>query len=265
MTHQTICYPVDILVNGSPVKQYIHEGRIFIEAKENTEYEIQIKNNTNERVLALTSVDGLNVLNGQPASTDDIGYVINSYSSLRIKGFRYSGDKVAAFKFTNKDKAYAKSEEKGLNVGVIGVCIYEEYREPIDFYKFFDKPWWWTHEWSFSPDFDTNNPLSNTGSDYTSYQTMICSHNTSSLENTKRSAAGKFDIGTGWGKAKESKSREIQFKRGGNLHSLDIYYAGRDSLAAMGVPLKNESQIAFPVSFPRKYAQPPDGWKETQD
>ena len=58
MTHQTICYPVDILVNGSPVKQYIHEGRIFIEAKENTEYEIHLKKNTNERVRALTSVDG---------------------------------------------------------------------------------------------------------------------------------------------------------------------------------------------------------------
>ena len=78
-------FDINVLVNGNRCKLYYHQGKTFIEAKHGTEYELEIKNNTYGRVLALTSVDGLNVLNGTPATDDDPGYVFRIIHHLELK------------------------------------------------------------------------------------------------------------------------------------------------------------------------------------
>ena len=88
-------YDVNVLVNGSRCKQYTHGGRNYIEAKDGSEWYFQIQNNTPSRVLAICSVDGLNVLSGEIATENDTGYVIDAYHSQKIKGFRFSDDEWA--------------------------------------------------------------------------------------------------------------------------------------------------------------------------
>lgn len=125
---------VDILINGKSVKQHAHENKLFVEAKEGSEYVIKVKNNGISRRLIVCSVDGINVINGEAAGASKAGYIIQGSSSFEIKGFRVSNDAVNAFKFNKKDKSYAaKSEATGgdtSNCGIIGVEVYEEKEKP---------------------------------------------------------------------------------------------------------------------------------------
>ena len=126
-------YDVQILVNGSRCKQHIHDGKTFIEAKHGSEYTIEIKNNSWTRILAVCSVDGLDILNGKTATEEGPGYVISGYNSGKFDGFRVSNDKVAKFVFSTKGASYASSKEDGSerNVGVIGIRLFEEKVKPL--------------------------------------------------------------------------------------------------------------------------------------
>jgi hypothetical protein len=71
-----------------------------------------------------------------------------------------------------------------------------------------------------------------------------------------------FDMGTKFGKSKESKVIEVEFEKGILTFSTNIYYASRQSLIDMGVPLGNEKQVSFPSPFKNsKYSTPPVGWE----
>ncbi len=147
-------YDINVLVNGNRCKQYLHNGRTFIEAKEGSEYVVEIKNNSWEKILAVVSVDGLNVVDGEPADDNGTGYILDKYSAQKLYGFQYSKEKVAAFKFgafgavkidpaTGKPEidpstgkeiplGYAASKGDGAekNAGVIGVRIWDEIPQP---------------------------------------------------------------------------------------------------------------------------------------
>lgn len=126
-------FDLNILVNGNRCKQYNHQGKTYIEAKNGSEYVIEIKNNHYKRVLSVGSVDGLNVLTVKTATEEDTGYIVGAYSSEKIKGFRFSDNEWAMFKFGYKfyGNTYAQSKEDGSekNCGVIGLRIFYE-KEP---------------------------------------------------------------------------------------------------------------------------------------
>jgi hypothetical protein len=253
---------VSILVNGNSVAKYHKDGKVYVEAKEGSEYEISIKNHGPSRILAVASVDGLNVLTGEQSSIEDSGYVIGAYSSYRIKGFRYNDEKVGAFKFVKKSQSYAGSKNDGsiANCGVIGVIVYDEHQPYVD----------WTLT-STSTLISMNNDSSD--SSYTlksiepySSKTINASYlsQTDGAEGLScKSVADvrSFDMGSGWGKSKESKVTKTEFTRGEKTQRFEIYYASRQSLISMGIIQPRTSQVAFPKSFP-KYASPPPGWVE---
>ena len=60
-------YTVDILVNDKPVRKFPFNDKLFVEARKGQEYSIRIKNNSWQRILAVASVDGLDVLTGKLA------------------------------------------------------------------------------------------------------------------------------------------------------------------------------------------------------
>lgn len=278
-------FDVNVLVNGNRCKFYHYQGRTYIQANHGSEYELEIKNNTWSRVLCLSSVDGLNVLTGETAKEDDAGYVIPSYSPLRIKGFRYSNNEVASFKFTDKHNSYAQSQggnEAAQNCGVIGFKLYNEIvRTPIKV----DIRWnpdymlpqninscFVTSSWSSKSNqqpYCGGNTTSNT------IHTSCCNNNEykfgelkgtyASTEGTYNAAADSalrfFDMGSTWGKKVQSKVVETEFERGSLTFSLDIYYASRSSLQQMGIQLDNVTQINYPQSFLKKHATPPLNWR----
>jgi hypothetical protein len=322
-------FDLNILVNGNRCKQYQHQGKTFIEAKNGSEYVIEIKNNHYKRILAVGSVDGLNVLTGKTASDTDTGYIIGAYSSEKIKGFRFSDDEWAMFKFGYKfdGKTYAQSKEDGSekNCGVIGLRMFYE-KEPIVTTTIINnptyiqplQPWpsWTYNTWTLTgssgglsgggtglsagniPQTYTSNvnytcnnagtseiynistacasaPLSVTkGSDNTTFKN--CSQNLISsdvddgqadlfnfcgpVEYEREQPKLDFDMGTEWGRKEYSKVHNVTFDRGCLAQSFDIYYASRDALINIGVPITNKLSTNLPQSFPSGYAQPPKNW-----
>jgi hypothetical protein len=264
---------VTILVNGNSVAKYHKDGKVYVEAKEGSEYEISIKNHGSSRILAVTSVDGLNVLTGEQSSTEDSGYVVAGYSACKIKGFRYNDEKVGAFKFVKKSQSYAKSKKDGsvVNCGVIGVVVYEEHQPYADWVitststglygngSSSDPMRWNPMNEPYSTSANGVGGISNDYSSKSLSNTVSCA--SLNYSNTTSNVLRSFDMGSGWGKSKESKVTSTDFTRGDKTQRFEIYYASRESLIDMGVIQPKMNQVAFPKSFP-KYAKPPSGWVE---
>lgn len=123
---------VRVLVNGRPAKEYSHKGLTLIESKHGSNYTIKIKNDNGYRIMAVVSVDGLDVLTGKPAENSKKGYIVDSYSSTVIKGYRLSDKDSAAFVFLKKGKSYSTSVTGDTrNTGVIGVRVFKEKESPV--------------------------------------------------------------------------------------------------------------------------------------
>ncbi len=89
-------------------------------------YALHIENRTHERFEVVVSVDGLDVLDGQPGSLRKRGYLVDAYQTIEIDGFRRSSDQVAAFRLGDVRGSYAASKGRARNVGVIGVAVFGE-------------------------------------------------------------------------------------------------------------------------------------------
>ena len=81
-------------------------------------------------MLAVVSVDGVNVVSGKTASIDQGGYVLNPYQTVDITGWRKSYSSVAALVFSSPYDSYAARTGRPGNVGVIGVAVFRELRRP---------------------------------------------------------------------------------------------------------------------------------------
>src|SRR5262245_14138106 len=84
---------------GLPV--YWGEGTAWVAGTPGNEYAIRVRNRSACDLLAVVSVDGVNVVSGQTASPEQSGYVIPAYGSVEIKGWRKSLQRVASFYFTD--------------------------------------------------------------------------------------------------------------------------------------------------------------------
>lgn len=379
-------FDVNILVNGNRCKQHYFQGRTYVEAKNGSEYVIEIKNNHYKRILSVISVDGLNVLTGKTATSNDSGYIIDAYASEKIKGFRFSDEEWAMFRFGYKfnGKTYAQSKEDGSekNCGIAGIRLFYE-KEPVIVYSSPSVQWNTTPSWltppSTPPPWVTNRPNSTfaVSASFSGVSTRVSTHGTGGyqsnvnyncgnfnlqnmvednytpvggdtnysslfggcaatkgggtispgilkeaiddakavrqtalanaksadklvsrfkkLSGTKGKAGGQsvaaasaglygegrfgyceyersldrglvdepkaeFDMGTEWGRKERSRVNTVPFDKGALACSIDIYYASREALIAMGVPIHNALSANLPQSFPDKYAQPPKGW-----
>jgi hypothetical protein len=112
--------------HGRPLPAFEVASRNYVMGEHGDRYLIEIKNRTGERLEAVATVDGLDVVDGRPGSIEKRGYVIRPFDTLQIDGFRQSTDTVAAFRFGSVRDSYASKKGKGRNVGVIGVAIFHE-------------------------------------------------------------------------------------------------------------------------------------------
>jgi hypothetical protein len=274
-------FEVDILVNNKPVRKYSHQGRTFIEAKEGTEYSIKIRNHSNLRKLVVCAIDGLNVLDGKAGGKSNNGYIINGFDSYEIKGFRTSNDSVNVFKFAKKSKSYAaKSDETNgdtSNCGVIGVEVYDELVKPyiikhvmfpfhhednIDIWPIQPYRPTWTCDSSsgggLKRSFTSNSPQLNCN-----LNNNLVSNSLNSYAQGARGVAGTpetpaFDMGTQFSdKEVTDRVREVEFEIGTLSYRYEFFYASKDSLLDIGVPIVREGKVSFPQAFPTKFCKPP--------
>src|SRR5690349_10985215 len=113
---------------GRDLPVHWHEGRAYVVGKPGNEYEIRVANRAGEDLLAVMSVDGVNVLNGETATPDGGGYVFSSWEQNTIRGWRKSMKDIAAFYFTSLGDSYAARTGRPDNVGVIGVALFQRKR-----------------------------------------------------------------------------------------------------------------------------------------
>ncbi len=116
---------------GERLPTYRHKGELWVAGKPGNRYSIQVNNRTGGRLLAVVSVDGINVLSGENAATNQRGYILSPRDAVEIAGWRKSDQDVAAFYFTSLDDSYAGRTRRPDNVGVIGVATFREYVEPV--------------------------------------------------------------------------------------------------------------------------------------
>lgn len=109
---------------------YEHHGRYYVAGEPGREYSIRLDNRSGGRVLAVTSVDGVNVVSGETATPNQTGYVLDTYSGMDIAGWRKSMERTAAFFFTRLKNSYAARTGRPNDVGVIGVALFRERYHP---------------------------------------------------------------------------------------------------------------------------------------
>ena len=117
--------------SGASLPVYYHRGDYWVAGKPGAAYAISVRNKTGERVLAVTSVDGVNVLSGDAAGWGQTGYVFGPYFNYQITGWRKSNSEVAAFEFSAASESYASRTGRPDQVGVIGVALFREKQAQI--------------------------------------------------------------------------------------------------------------------------------------
>jgi hypothetical protein len=112
--------------NGAALTPYYYRGEYWVAGRPGARYAIEIHNRLGERLLAVTSVDGVNVLSGANAGWDQGGYVFSPGERYQITGWRKTDAEVAAFTFTESPNSYAERTGRPANVGIIGVAVFRE-------------------------------------------------------------------------------------------------------------------------------------------
>jgi hypothetical protein len=117
--------------SGVVLSPTYYRGEYWVAGRPGARYAIEIRNLLGERLLAVTSVDGVNVLSGATAGWGQTGYVFGPRESYQITGWRKTGTQVAAFTFTDSPNSYAERTGRPANVGIIGVALYREQAQAV--------------------------------------------------------------------------------------------------------------------------------------
>lgn len=236
--------PVDVEIRdratGQVLPVYWHDGERHVAGEPGCEYEIRLQNRGGGRVLAVTSVDGINVITGKTASTLSSGYVLDPWRSLDIDGWRKSMDEVAAFYFTALPDSYAARTGRPDNVGVIGVALFREQVRvmPMD-----------------------EEPLARAAAPATSTTAAEgSSENAKSAARQSGMAREDSRLGTGHGRRVDSGAVYTEFERASDEPDqvIRIYYDSRKNLIAQGIiPRPYRMARRVPDPFPQPFVPDP--------
>lgn len=216
---------------GRVLQIYWHEGRRYVVGKPGNEYAIRVRNAGVGRILAVMSVDGVNVVTGDTASPQQSGYVVAPYESADIGGWRKSLSRTAAFYFTALPDSYAARTGRPENVGVIGVAIFQERARPIAREEL--------HREDVARAQSPAAPATSAAAP-------------AGAADAASQAAGER-LGTGHGRNEASYASYTQFERASEApaETIVIYYDSRENLLAQGVPVAGPPLAPFhPSPFP---------------
>ncbi|OOG53904.1 hypothetical protein B0E47_11965 [Rhodanobacter sp. B05] len=110
---------------------YRHDGRYYIAGEPGHLYQIGLRNRAGADVMAVLSVDAVNVISGDTADWSQTGYVLDPYADADVLGWRKSTSQVADFVFADFAQSYAVRTGRPDNVGVIGVAVFRRHRAYI--------------------------------------------------------------------------------------------------------------------------------------
>lgn len=203
--------------DGRRLPVYWHDGSAYVVGTPGNEYRISVRSRDGGEVLAVMSVDGVNVITGETAHPRQSGYVLAPRGRLEIKGWRKSLARTAAFYFTALGDSYAARTGRPENVGVIGVALFRK------------KP-------------EAPQPFSGLRG-----QDDARARSTEAGKLAESPAAAP--LGTGHGRSETSYARQVEFERATQqpAETIAIRYDSYRNLIAMGVIRETLRQ---PLPFP---------------
>ncbi|MBL8269613.1 hypothetical protein [Steroidobacter sp.] len=203
---------------GYALPVYVHRDRLYVAGEPGHRYELRINNRSEERLLAVTSVDGVNVITGKTADEQQSGYVLDRWSGVEVEGWRKNLDEVATFYFTRLSDSYAARTGRPQNVGVIGVAVFQERRACCRHHPFSER-----ENSASSPAAPTAKSEAQAADEY-----------------SPRQERGR--LGTGHGERETSPAQYVDFERASSapVETIVIYYDSKKNLMARGVIPKAE-------------------------
>jgi len=210
------------------------------------EYAIRIRNETSRRILAVTSVDGVNVVTGETAAPEQSGYVIEAGGSVEIAGWRRSLERTSAFYFTDLGDSYAARTGRPRNVGVIGVAVFHELVRPMISSFLRDKVL--AHENEGDP--RARAERADAAAPAAPAEDAAAASGRLAASEPRQMLSNK--LGTGFGRDEASLVQRVRFARATSApaESISIQYDRRDNLIAMGVLPRPRYAQQTPDPFP---------------
>jgi hypothetical protein len=282
-----------VLVHGKPINEHHHKGDVFVEGRPGSEYTLEFRNNSMGRVLAVVSVDGLSVMDGEPAGFDSGGYIVEPCSKLLIPGWRLDNEEVARFCFSRKKRSYAKKSGKPKDIGVIGCAVFHEDLPAFTFTV--TEPQREEHHhhhhygWPYYPAFPRvmwttvgeDNSGQTSPSSRLDYSANLGDVTVDAVEANYLSVGSSYDaesascavkseqpldvqnVGTAFGKRDDHAVKSEEFKHVEKPACiLVVRYDDRAGLKARGVRMhKSRPRIAVPFPKEQSGCKPPPGWQ----
>jgi hypothetical protein len=251
---------VDASMQSLPT--YEQGGRSFVLGQTGQRYQIHLVNPTASRVEAVVSVDGLDAVDGKPASLDKRGYLVPAYSEVTIDGFRTSLDTVAAFRFSSVRDSYAARTRHARNVGVVGVAFFRERMPPV-VRRYLPPPP------PYAPGPAHSAPAGASAEDSEVGRAEPSAPSNRAASGAASAPAARPGLGTQFGEARESHVTETAFLRSSSTPTAiaELRYDDREGLLSRGIQLDppfrdprdaendlRDSAQPFPES---RFAQPP--------
>jgi hypothetical protein len=241
---------VDIVVRGDSraLATISAQGRNWVVGTPGKEYAVRVCNSTDARILAVTSVDGVNVISGDTAAPDQTGYVLDPHGCLDIAGWRKSLARAAAFYFTELPDSYAARTGRPDNVGVVGVAVFREKPAPVV----------WRPTAKMAAEARRDAPAAGSPEPPAAPAAADSSR--------AREGAGALatpiqsQLGTGHGRSEVSHARQVSFERDSvsPAETIAIHYDRRENLVAMGILPPPVAQSRPPTPFPGAVSFAPD-------
>ncbi len=227
---------------GRSIPLHMHDGRSFAAGEPGHRYAIRLSNRSGERVLAVVSVDGVNVVTGETAHPGQSGYVLEPWQSTTVNGWRKNMSEIAAFNFAPLPESYAARTGRPDDVGVIGVAVFNERRHV---YRYDEDPGIASQAPKAAP----------YGSDRLAEESARGDSLGSRHRNEQR-------LGTGHGERERSGARRTEFERASSrpIEVNTIWYDSRRNLIAAGIlprPYRHYADRSAPRAFPGFV---PDPW-----
>jgi len=235
---------------GRTLQVYQYEGRHYVVGKPGNEYQIRVRNRSGADVLAVMSVDGVNVVSGESANWSQTGYVLGRYQGFDVKGWRKSMERTAAFFFTEHENSYAGRTGRPNHVGVIGVAVFRKKPEPEVFIQR-DR----------LSDSRRDAPGAGNGAgasaESSAPRAALNSGAATLPAPAPQTAEKSTSLGTGHGRSEASRVTYINFERATRHPEevIAIHYDTYSNLVAMGVI--RAPQIAWPTPFPGQFVPDP--------
>lgn len=234
---------------GSTLEVHAKDGQRYVVGTPGHEYSVRIRNNSSGRILAVTSVDGVNVVSGETASPDQPGYVIDAWGSVEIAGWRRSLERTAAFYFTDLGDSYAARTGRPTNVGVVGLAVFREREAAIVHRQWRDK--------IAADDTAGRERGDAAASSAAALQPGVPQNQGADAANAEgavraESHAIASKLGTGFGRGETSYAQRVRFERASDApaETVAIQYDRRESLIAMGVLPSPRYAQRMPDPFP---------------